>query len=421
VRRAVAITDATVNPWAKALGLVEEGTPFSIWDIVPVWNRPDWDTKPEEDVMPTAPEKTVPEEQRQGSDGGEDALGGGFVDMRDPAFWGLDDGEWLDTPSSSTWRGVQNALGLTKGGLLSSLFGGGSSRFSTFTSPDAQAAIEAASKRMGLDPVEVKSEIAKALGFTGSNPPGVTSALFGPTDQWSTDWFNNVVNERKTIAGVVEKMALDKALNAVGLGTVDWGSAADRPYGIADMMEGWGKLGVDMSRLGDMNQLEKAVFENTNAQWLGTPQLGARQFASTPHLDSTAAAFALGQGLSPDVAGWQLSDVLGKLSLDNLTPEYVDTYAALKDLLTSGAYATTTRESLASLLGGGGLSGLVSANDLAAWERAREAMARGGGYGADERGRDYGDARDAESRSGNTQDDSYGKDEEGRGRGAGFS
>jgi hypothetical protein len=50
----VAITDATVNPWAKALGLVEEGTPFSIWDIVPVWNRPDWDTKPEEDVVPTA-------------------------------------------------------------------------------------------------------------------------------------------------------------------------------------------------------------------------------------------------------------------------------------------------------------------------------------------------------------------------------
>jgi len=68
VRRAVAITDATVNPWAKALGLVEEGTPFSIWDIVPVWNRPDWDTKPEEDVMPTAPDLVGDDSIREGDD-----------------------------------------------------------------------------------------------------------------------------------------------------------------------------------------------------------------------------------------------------------------------------------------------------------------------------------------------------------------
>lgn len=422
------ITDAPVNPWAKALGLVEEGSPFSIWDIMPVWAGPDWNVEPDEPVTPVAPEIPIDRPDSDGGDGRDDwrdgRRDGGFIDMRDPGFWNLPDGEWFDTPTSSTWRGIQNAIGLTRGGLLSSLLGGSSARFSTFASPDGQAAIEAASKQLGLDPVEVKSEIAKALGFMGSNPPGVSSALFGPVNQWDMDWFNNIVNERKTIAGVVDKMALDKALKTAGLGTMDWGSMAARPGGIADILGGMRELGYGLPELGNMNQLSKSIIEGIARDWSTVPSLSPSLFREMPNADRIADALARGEPLTEYRAGIEAAKALGGFAPDKLTSDFVGAYSALKDLMTSAGLRNVPQSTIGGLLSqglGGGLSGLVSANDLAAWSRAYDEMKREGGYGADDRERDYNDAREAEDRSNNKQDDSYGKDEEGRGRGPGFS
>ena len=81
------------SAWQRNTGVgnphyVGDGTPFSIWDWFPEM-RLQWDQtpkpKPEE---PETEEEKKPVRESEG--GGGDGSGNGFVDMRDPEFWGVD-------------------------------------------------------------------------------------------------------------------------------------------------------------------------------------------------------------------------------------------------------------------------------------------------------------------------------------------
>lgn len=386
------------SAWQRNTGVgnphyVGDGTPFSIWDWFPEM-RLQWDQtpkpKPEE---PETEEEKKPVRESEG--GGGDGSGNGFVDMRDPEFWGVDAlngtkraGGWLDVPGKTMVSELMNMLGGfngMKGGLLSSLFSG---NLSTFASPGGQAAIEAAAKAFGVDPAVAKNEIASALGFTsgaaksglGSTAlgaaagaltgglPGLLGGLLGGTSKgvsgykgpnvmgmmvgkiagypntWNNPTFSNIVNERQTIAGVMDALATPElSWGSWGKGTTGWGS----PSSINDFTGMMAALGLDIT--GPMSGLQKAAVQDLIDQYAGPKGL----FDATTFNDKTkglvaaimrdrndpmAEAVAKGEPLESYQAGRIAADFLGGVK-NIMDKNLVDVYSEIKGKLERGDYS----------------------------------------------------------------------------------
>ena len=386
------------SAWQRNTGVgnphyVGDGTPFSIWDWFPEM-RLQWDQtpkpKPEE---PETEEEKKPVRESEG--GGGDGSGNGFVDMRDPEFWGVDAlngtkraGGWLDVPGKTMVSELMNMLGGfngMKGGLLSSLFSG---NLSTFASPGGQAAIEAAAKAFGVDPAVAKNEIASALGFTSGTAksglgstslgaaagaltgglPGLLGGLLGGTtsgvsgykgpdvmgmmagkiagypNTWDNPTFSNIVNERQTIAGVMDALATPElGWGSWGKGTTGWGS----PSSINDFTGMMADLGLDIT--GPMSGLQTAAVNDLLGQYSGPKGLfdattfndKKKGFVSTLMRelnDPMAETVAKGKGLEPYQAGRVAANVLGGVK-NIMDQNLVDVYSEIKGKLERGDYS----------------------------------------------------------------------------------
>lgn len=388
------------SAWQRNTGVgnphyVGDGTPFSIWDWFPEM-RLQWDQKPTE---PKEPETKKDEEEKlvresEGGAGGGDGVGSPGLDMRDPEFWGVDAlngtkkaGGWLDVPGKTMVSELMNMLsgfnGM-RGGLLSSLFSG---NLSTFASPGGQAAIEAAAKAFGVDPAVAKNEIASALGFTSGTAksglgstalgaaagaltgglPGLLGGLFGGTtsgvpgykgpnvmgmmagkiagypNTWDNPTFSNIVNERQTIAGVMNALATPElSWGSWGKGTTGWGS----PSSINDFTGMMAALGLDIT--GPMSGLQTAAVNDLLGQYSGPKGLfdattfndKKKGFVSTLMRelnDPMAETVAKSKGLEPYQAGRVAANVLGGIR-NIMDMNLVDVYSEIKGKLERGDY-----------------------------------------------------------------------------------
>lgn len=390
------------SAWQRNTGVgnphyVGDGTPFSIWDWFPEM-RLQWDQKPTE---PEEPETEKDEEEKlvresESGAGGGDGVGSPGLDMRDPEFWGVDAlngtkkaGGWLDVPGKTMVSELMNMLsgfnGM-RGGLLSSLFSG---NLSTFASPGGQAAIEAAAKAFGVDPAVAKNEIASALGFTSGTAktglgstalgaaagaltgglPGLLGGLLGGTtsgvsgykgpnvmgmmagkiagypNTWDNPTFSNIVNERQTIAGVMNALATPElSWGSWGKGTTGWGS----PSSINDFTGMMAALGLDIT--GDLTPMQQIAVQDLIDQYAGPKGL----FDATTFNDKTkglvaaimrdrndpmAETVAKGLGLENYQAGRLAAKALGGIKNIVANPNLVDLYAELKAQLERGDYS----------------------------------------------------------------------------------
>ena len=175
-------------------------------------------------------------------------------DIRSPEFWGVESfpgkksGAWNSVSSKAALSDLATMMGLFSGksGILSGMLN--PTQLSTFASPAGQAGISAAAQAFGLDPSAVNKEIAAVLGFSNapssSKTSGKTGGLLGGFDDalsgllggskntgapnvkgmmagtiagypntWDNQTFTNIVNERQTIAGIMDKLASAKANN----------------------------------------------------------------------------------------------------------------------------------------------------------------------------------------------------------------
>ena len=387
------------SAWQRNTGVgnphyVGDGTPFSIWDWFPEM-RLQWDQtpkpKPEE---PETEEEKKPVRESEG--GGGDGSGNGFVDMRDPEFWGVDAlngtkraGGWLDVPGKTMVSELTNMLGGfngMRGGLLSSLFSG---NLSTFASPGGQAAIEAAANAFGVDPAVAKNEIASALGFTSGTAksglgstalgaaagaltgglPGLLGGLLGGTtsgvsgykgpnvmgmmagkiagypNTWDNPTFSNIVNERQTIAGVMDALATPElSWGSWGKGATGWGS----PSSINDFTGMMADLGLDIT--GDLTPMQQIAVQDLIDQYAGPKglfdattfndkQKGLVASIMRDRNDPMAEAVAKGKGLENYQAGRLAAKALGGIKNIVANPNLVDLYTELKAQLERGDYS----------------------------------------------------------------------------------
>lgn len=387
------------SAWQRNTGVgnphyVGDGTPFSIWDWFPEM-RLQWDQtpkpKPEE---PETEEEKKPVRESESGAGGGDGVGSPGLDMRDPEFWGVDAlngtkkaGGWLDVPGKTMVSELMNMLGGfngMRGGLLSSLFSG---NLSTFASPGGQAAIEASAKAFGVDPAVAKNEIASALGFTSGTAksglgstalgaaagaltgglPGLLGGLLGGTtsgvsgykgpnvmgmmagkiagypNTWDNPTFSNIVNERQTIAGVMNALATPE-LNWGSWGKeTGWGS----PSSINDFTGMMADLGLDIT--GPMSGLQTAAVNDLLGQYSGPKGLfdattfndKKKGFVSTLMRelnDPMAETVAKGKGLESYQAGRIAADFLGGMK-NIMDMNLVDVYSEIKGKLERGDYS----------------------------------------------------------------------------------
>lgn len=239
--------------WKRQVGyyghnpVIDDRTPFATADYRPDFRFLDqWWRKykppvveEEEELEEEKPvEKVIEEIISEG--GGDRVASDGFVDMRDPAFMGresypgMKDGQWLG--GNLGWKDAAQMLGTMKGGLGGLLSGMLNGSLSTYGSSSGKNVIGEIAEKLGVNKDTALAEIGKALGYsdpaaaaaakkdTGilgqlsnalfGGKPGtpnvkgmIAGSLAGFKPTWDNPTFNNIVNERATIAGVLNALA----------------------------------------------------------------------------------------------------------------------------------------------------------------------------------------------------------------------
>ncbi len=266
---------ASDNPfsdeWKRQVGyyghnpIIDDRTPLATADYRPDFRfADDWwrRYKPpvveeEEELEEEKPvEKVLEEIISEG--GGDRVASDGFVDMRDPEFMGREsypgkkEGQWLG--GNLGWKDAASMLGNMRGGLGGLLSGMLNGSLSTYGSSSGKNAIGDIADALGINKDTALAEIGKALGYSdpataaaakkdtgilgqlsnalfGGKPgtPNVkgmmAGTLAGYPNTWDNPTFNNIVNERATIAGVLNALANPD----VSFGT--WGKRADGTWG----------------------------------------------------------------------------------------------------------------------------------------------------------------------------------------------
>ena len=210
--------------------------------------------------------------------GGDRVASDGFTDMRDPAFMGresypgMKDGQWLG--GNLGWKDAAQMLGTMKGGLGGLLSGMLNGSLSTYGSSSGKNAIGNIADALGVNKDTALAEIGRALGYSdpataaaakkdtgilgqlsnalfGGKPgtPNVkgmmAGALAGFKPTWDNPTFNNIVNERATIAGVLNALANPD----VSFGT--WGSLGswNNPAAISQFADALAKAGAPLDTM----------------------------------------------------------------------------------------------------------------------------------------------------------------------------
>jgi len=251
-------------------------------DLATAWYNPDFrfleqmwrKYKPpvleEEELEEEKPvEKVLEEIISEGGNGG--IANDGFVDMRDPEFMGresypgMKDGQWLG--GNIGWKDAASMLGNMRGGLGGLLSGMLNGSLSTYGSSSGKNAIGNIADALGVNKDTALAEIGRALGYSdpaaakrdtsilgqlfGGKPgtPNVkgmmAGALAGYPNTWDNPTFSNIVNERATIAGVLNALANPD----VSFGT--WGSPGswNNPAAISQFADALAKAGTPLDTM----------------------------------------------------------------------------------------------------------------------------------------------------------------------------
>jgi len=288
------------DEWKRQVGyyghnpIIDDRTPFATADYRPDfrfldqwWRKYKPPVVEEEELEEEKPIEKVLEEII--SEGGGDRIASdGFVDMRDPEFMGrsgypgMKDGQWLG--GNLGWKDAAQMLGTMKGGLGGLLSGMLNGSLSTYGSPSGKNAIGNIADALNIDKNTALAEIGRALGYSdpatakrdtsilgqlfGGKPgtPNVkgmmAGTLAGYPNTWDNPTFNNIVNERASIAGVLDALATPD---------FDWGLAGAKgnwsnPSAISGFVNMANKLGVDLVGMQNKDQLG---MWNTIAELMG--------------------------------------------------------------------------------------------------------------------------------------------------------
>ncbi len=222
-------------------------------------------------------EKVLEEIVSEGGNGG--IANDGFVDMRDPEFMGrsgypgMKDGQWLG--GNLGWKDAAQMLGTMKGGLGGLLSGMLNGSLSTYGSSSGKNAIGNIADALGVNKDTALAEIGRALGYSDPATAAakkdtslvgqLTNALFGGKpgtpnvkgmmagtlagypNTWNNPTFSNIVNERATIAGVLNALANPD----VSFGT--WGAPGswNNPAAISQFADALAKAGAPFDTMTD--------------------------------------------------------------------------------------------------------------------------------------------------------------------------
>ena len=288
------------DEWKRQVGyyghnpIIDDRTPFATADYRPDfrfldqwWRKYKPPVVEEEELEEEKPiEKVLEEIISEG--GGDRVASDGFTDMRDPAFMGresypgMKDGQWLG--GNLGWKDAAQMLGTMKGGLGGLLSGMLNGSLSTYGSPSGKEAIGNIADALGVNKDTALAEIGRALGYSdpatakrdtsilgqlfGGKPgtPNVkgmmAGTLAGYPNTWDNPTFNNIVNERATIAGVLDALATPD---------FDWGLAGAKgnwsnPSAISGFVNMANNLGVDLVGMQNKDQLG---MWNTIAELMG--------------------------------------------------------------------------------------------------------------------------------------------------------
>lgn len=360
------------DEWKRQVGyyghnpIIDDRTPFATADYRPDFRFLDqWWRKykppvieEEEELEEEKPvEKVLEEIISEG--GGDRVASDGFTDMRDPAFMGresypgMKDGQWLG--GNLGWKDAAQMLGTMKGGLGGLLSGMLNGSLSTYGSPSGKEAIGNIADALGVNKDTALAEIGRALGYsdpaTAKRDTSILGQLFGgkpgtpnvkgmmvgtlagyPTNTWDNPTFSNIVNERDTIRGVLEALAMERAANPVTLGS--WGKKTDGTWGAPDLIGGFTDwLGYDITSMTPMEAAIANYYGNSVLPGIQTGTLDqvkgylkglfdATKFAGTPNGKEIE---KMGRPTN-DLAGRLANNALGMLGkFDfNRAQEYLD-------------------------------------------------------------------------------------------------
>ncbi len=404
---------ASDNPfsdeWKRQVGyyghnpIIDDRTPLATADYRPDFRfADDWwrRYKPpvveeEEELEEEKPvEKVLEEIISEG--GGDRVASDGFVDMRDPAFMGresypgMKDGQWLG--GNLGWKDVAQAIGTMKGGVGGLLSGMLNGSMSTYGSSSGKNAIGDIADALGINKDTALAEIGKALGYSdpataaaakkdtgilgqlsnalfGGKPgtPNVkgmmAGTLAGYPNTWDNPTFSNIVNERASIAGV---------LNALANPDFDWGLAGAKgnwsnPSAISGFVNMANNLGVDLVGMQNKDQLGmwntiaelmgvKAAYNpKTNGFLQALLEMGGPMAdrASKGALDSSELGLMASAAIGNPWGG--LKDRLG--DFEKVAKDYLDTKERL------GKINDTVEKSRSGEGGGNDYGGGIEAND----------------------------------------------------------
>lgn len=280
------------DEWKRQVGyyghnpIIDDRTPLATADYRPDfrfldqwWRKYKPPVLEEEELEEEKPvEKVLEEIISEGGNGG--IANDSFTDMRDPAFMGresypgMKDGQWLG--GNIGWKDVAQVLGNMRGGIGGLLSGMLNGSLSTYGSSSGKNAIGNIADALGVNKDMALAEIGKALGYSdpataaakkdtgilgqlsnalfGGKPgtPNVKGmmggTLAGYPNTWDNPTFSNIVNERATIAGVLNALANPDV--SFGSWTKDWSA----PYNISELANALAGAGKP---IGTMSELDK--------------------------------------------------------------------------------------------------------------------------------------------------------------------
>jgi hypothetical protein len=343
------------DEWKRQVGyyghnpIIDDRTPFATADYRPDFRFLDqWWRKykppvieEEEELEEEKPvEKVLEEIISEG--GGDRVASDGFTDMRDPAFMGresypgMKDGQWLG--GNLGWKDAAQMLGTMKGGLGGLLSGMLNGSLSTYGSPSGKEAIGNIADALGVNKDTALAEIGRALGYSdpatakrdtsilgqlfGGKPgtPNVkgmmAGTLAGYPNTWDNPTFSNIVNERDTIRGVLEALAMERAANPVTLGS--WGKKTDGTWGAPDLIGGFTDwLGYDITSMTPMEAAIANYYGNSVLPGIQTGTLDQVKGYLKGLFDATKFAGTV-NGTEIEKTGKPTNDFAGRLASDAL-------------------------------------------------------------------------------------------------------
>lgn len=365
------------DEWKRQVGyyghnpIIDDRTPFATADYRPDfrfldqwWRKYKPPVVEEEELEEEKPiEKVLEEIISEG--GGDRVASDGFVDMRDPEFMGrsgypgMKDGQWLG--GNLGWKDAAQMLGTMKGGLGGLLSGMLNGSLSTYGSPSGKEAIGNIADALGVDKNTALAEIGRALGYSdpatakrdtsilgqlfGGKPgtPNVkgmmAGTLAGYPNTWNNPTFSNIVNERDTIRGVLEALAMERAANPVTLGS--WGKKTDGTWGAPDLIGGFTDwLGYDITSMTPMEAAIANYYGNSVLPGIQTGTLDQVKGYLKGLFDATKFAGTV-NGKEIEKTGRPTNDFAGRLASNalgmlgkfdfNRAQEYLDKKAEFMD------------------------------------------------------------------------------------------